>query len=131
MANREFKPLAGTLDSNVVLLSGFLSLASDASVNAANSKSNAGVFTKTGTGTYSFVLRDAYASILNVQLTMLKAATSAISCELTGVVTQNGVTTARTINIRTVDRKCGLAADVAANTGIEILVVAKNSGLRN
>ena len=129
MANRATIPIRGGLNTEMVCLTGFLSIAADASVTAAYTKFNGGAFAAAGTGLYTLTLSDTWKEIISVQLTPLKAAAADTQWEVVEIPGKNGVAAGTVITIRHVKTSDGAAVAPGAVNGVSVTVWVKNSGL--
>lgn len=129
MANREFKPIRGGLNTEMICLTGFLSIKADASIDTSYTKFNGGAFAAGATGIYTLTLTDAYKDIISVQTTPLKATASDGDWEAVEVPGRNGVAAGKVITLRHVATSTGAAAAVGAVEGVFVTVWVKNSGL--
>lgn len=120
--------IAGSADNEVVILTGHLGLNATGGVSSTYTHFNRGTFTKAATGLYTLTLKDKFAKILSVQLSMIKKTEADIYVELGDVDGRNGEDAGQAIAIRTVKRSDGTAIDNTTETrSIEVTVFAKNS----
>ena len=127
MASRDFLPVRGTLDHEVVVLAGsFLPNGSSAIVNGSNT-GNGFTVAWTSTGLYTVTLADKYNSLLGANLE-LALSTPADQVLQLGTV---DVASAKTIQITAWDISGAAVADIASNAANRIYFVfhLKNSSL--
>jgi len=131
MGTKFRKQILGGSDHGMVVLAGYVTLASNAAVSAeatGTTHLNFGVVTKTGTGAYSLTLYEQYADILAVHLGITKSAARDFGVEKVEVPGHNSVAAGKVIKFRTITASTGAATDNTSEAKtIDIIIVAKES----
>jgi hypothetical protein len=121
MANRNFTQVQGALTRSLVLLTGKVEIAADASVTS-DSIIGAAV-TKTATGVYTITLEDKYSALMSANVT-LKAATAV---DLVPQIVSDDVVSAKTVVVRL--NADATATDPSAACTLNVFLVLKNSSV--
>lgn len=121
MANRYFQQFVAVPQHGLVMLSGSVSIAADASVSA--SSFPFGTITKTGTGAYTLTLADKYSSVVSIQATL----EAAVAVDLVPQVTSADVSSAKTVVFSL--NTGATPTNPSAVCKLHILLLVKNSSI--
>lgn len=125
MANRDWRPHAGTLDVGVVTLAGSFAPNGSSAVSSASNLGHGWSVVRTSTGLFTITLEDSYVSLLSLTAS-LQLATADDKMVQVGSC---DVSSAKTVQIRVWDISSAAVADVAAdaNNRIHFVLHLKNS----
>lgn len=121
MASRLLYPIRGTLDREVSILSGVVSIAADASVSSDTLKGAS--VARTAAGTYTITLEDKYSSLLSANLTLL----AATAVDLVPQLVSETVSSTKLIVFKLL--AAAVATDPAAVCKVHVCLMLKNTGL--
>lgn len=108
MSNRMFYPLRGSLNREVVTLFGTVTTTTSGAVGSQACKGFS--VSRTGTGVYAIALQDAYAALLNADVTLSVSAITAGKGQLFVVTTDTPLSSALVIKVYRPDTQ--VVADV-------------------
>lgn len=125
MANRDWRPLAGSLNVGVVVLAGSFAPNGASAVSSASNQGNGWSVARTSTGLFTITLQDSYVSLLSATATLQLATADDKMVQIGSC----DVTSAKTIEIRVWDISGAAVADVAAdaNNRINFVLCLRNS----
>jgi len=132
MADRQFRPMQGSLTNRVACLYGQVVLGSTGAISSQTSDGFSVAKTGGEVGRYTVTLNDVYNKLLGVSCNVVGATDAAYTTAngvFSGLLRNNAVATAKTFDIQMQRTDTGADAEVEDNLTLLICISVKNSGV--